>query len=273
MRSLGGRGLGRIPGVTRAHAMAKSLLKSTYTEVDGHRMYLDPQDSLELSLRGGYSPLQTSVVKEHVGPGDTVVDVGAHIGYYTLIFARLVGAKGRVFAFEPDPENFALLGKNVRLNGYTNVVIEPKAVSSRTEASRLFVDPGTANRRMFFPDESGRSVAIDAVRLDDYFGPDQRVDFLKIDIEGFEVAALEGMSRLIARNPGLKIMTEFYPFGLARSGNDPRAYLEMLTAFGFVLHDIDSGRGVVAPDSVADIASRYPAGDDHAATNLLCLRG
>ncbi len=272
MRLLGGRGLGRIPGVTRAHRAAKALLKSGYAEIDGHRMYLDRHDSLELSLRGGYSPLQTSVVKERVRAGDIVVDVGAHIGYYTLMFARLAGPTGKVYAFEPDPENFALLRRNVELNGHANVVCEPKAVSSRSERTQLIVEVGAANRRMFFPDERGTSVSVDSVRLDDYFDHDQKVDFLKIDIEGFEIEALEGMSGLLARSPRLTIMTEYYPFGLARSGRRPRDYLDALTALGFELYDIDNARGSLAADGVAAIAARYPQDDAHAATNLLCLR-
>ena len=69
----------------------------------------------------------TALVKRIVRNGDIVVDIGAHIGYYTLIFARLVGPKGKVFAFEPEPNNFNLLIKNIKINGYKNIIPVQKA--------------------------------------------------------------------------------------------------------------------------------------------------
>ena len=74
----------------------------------------------------------TDVVTKEIQPGDTVLDLGANIGYFTLLFAKLVGNNGIVFAFEPEPQNIALLTKNIKINNYKNVTLVPKAVSNTT---------------------------------------------------------------------------------------------------------------------------------------------
>ncbi|SRR6266545_2940317 len=96
--------------------------------VHGHRMVLhDPaRDRFiapSLLHAGCFKPFETELVMNEVRPGDVVVDVGAHIGYFTLLLAALVGPKSRVFAFEPDPDNFALLCRNVELNGSDPVLL------------------------------------------------------------------------------------------------------------------------------------------------------
>ncbi len=109
-----------------------SFLKSNFAEVQGQKMFLDKKDVLGLSINGVYEPLETKLVRKEVKKSDVVLDIGANIGYYTLILAKLVGKKGRVFAFEPDPTNFALLKKNISINGYKNVILVPKAVAGKT---------------------------------------------------------------------------------------------------------------------------------------------
>src|SRR3989344_9219581 len=101
-------------------------MKSPMTVIDGHTVYVDPVDSLRLTTRGYYEPYLTRVFDQHIKKGDTVLDIGANIGYHTLHFARLVGETGKVYAFEPHPSNFALLKKNIEANGYKNVVLVQK---------------------------------------------------------------------------------------------------------------------------------------------------
>ena len=91
-------------------------------------MFLDEHDSLKLSLYP-YTVEQTDFFKKNIKEGDIVLDLGAHIWYFTCLFAQLVGKSGKVFSFEPEPNNFKLLKKNVEVNGYNQVTIEQKAVS------------------------------------------------------------------------------------------------------------------------------------------------
>ena len=127
-----GRGYGKKYPVKFLMKKTKSFLKPDFCEVLGHKMYLDKHDSLDLALNGIYNSLDTKIVMNEIKPGNIVIDIGAHIGYYTLIFAELVGDSGKVFSFEPESKNFELLTKNVDVNNFQNVTLEKKGAVSYT---------------------------------------------------------------------------------------------------------------------------------------------
>ena len=117
-----------------------SLLRSNFAEIQGHKMFLDSKDSLGLSINKIYEPFETDFVQKEIKRGDVVLDIGANIGYYTLILAKCVGKEGKVFAFEPEPNNFSLLKKNIQINGYKNVVLVQKAVSNKNEKLMMYLN-------------------------------------------------------------------------------------------------------------------------------------
>src|SRR3989344_942009 len=159
-------------------------LKSDFAQVQGHKMYLDEDDSLRLSIFGVYEPSQTELIKQEVKEGDTVLDIGANIGYYTLIFAKLVGPRGKVYAFEPDPKNFSLLKKNIKINSYDNVVLINKAISDKTEKIKLYFSSNNkASHTIYGSEKNTNFVTIDSIKLDDYFKTnEQDISFVKIDV-------------------------------------------------------------------------------------------
>jgi len=83
--------------------------------VNGFKMYVDPTDALELKSKKIFEKFETELVKQEIHDGDTVLDIGANIGYFSLIFSKIVGNNGRVYAFEPDPNNFKILKKILKL--------------------------------------------------------------------------------------------------------------------------------------------------------------
>jgi FkbM family methyltransferase len=245
-------------------------------EVRGHRMFLDPTDGIvspTLLQDGVFEPTETELLEREIGPGDVVLDVGANIGYYTLLFARRVGPQGRVFAFEPDPANFQLLRRNVRANGYRNVTLVPAAVSDRTAPTRLYLcRENKGDHRLYDSRDDRPSIEVPATTLDDYFAAyDGPIDVIKLDIQGSEGRALRGMSGLLRRHPGLKLTTEFWPIGLERAGTDPRGYLEDLIRWGFRLHEIDERREALGPADAAGLLATYTAANQDF-TNLFCVR-
>lgn len=248
-----------------------SRLTPDRVEILGHTMYLDPVDSLHITKNNGvYEPLETGVVQANVKEGDVVVDAGANIGYYTLLLARLVGPKGKVFAIEPDPENFALLKKNVEANGYNNVTLIQKAVGGESGTVKLFRSiRNGAQHSLALSDSDAPFVEVDLARIDDLVT--EPINFMKIDVEGAELGAMNGARALFAKSPNVKIMTEFNPRALDDFGVPTEKYLALLQDYGFRFSDIDKKRGTVHPTTVEEVTAACNLQNGQY-TNLLCER-
>lgn len=179
--------------------------------IHGQTMHLGPRDWMLLSLNGTYDAFMVEVIRRHVKPGDTVVDLGANIGYYTLLLAKLVGPNGKVYAIEPHPDHFAVLVKNMETNGHRHVTCLQKAVSDGPGRARFNVSNEPAAHNLRAKSATGRAIDVETVALDDVVGHGARVDFIKMDVEGAEGLALAGMKRTLDANPRLVMVTEFEP--------------------------------------------------------------
>jgi FkbM family methyltransferase len=268
-----GSGIGRFAFVRGANNFLVKSFKQTYAEVQGHKMFLDATDSLSLSVNGIYEPFETELLHRLVKPGETVIDIGANIGYYTLILARLVGERGKVYAFEPDPTNYELLKRNIELNGYKNVVPVMKATSNKNGTLRLYLcRDNQAMHRVYESQYCDGFIEIEAVRLDDYFAErEEQIDFIKIDIEGAEYAALEGMTTLLRRSQRATLVTEYTPIAIKEFGLEPQEYLRLLMNFGFKFKRIDEENNRVEPMDIDQLVEIYTP-DKEYVINLLCTR-
>lgn len=234
--------VGRIPFASTYFRWAERAARLDYVDdVVGHRMYLDDCDSLRLSVARIFEPVTTRFVRATLGPGQRALDVGANIGYFTLLFAGQVGPAGRVYAFEPDATNFSLLARNVEANGYRNVTAVNRAVWDRSGPLQLFLsEDNRGDHHVYDMADGRRSVTIQALRLDDYFPePSVGFDLVKMDIQGAEQHALEGMRGLIGRSPGLTFIIEFWPAGLRACGSSGEQLLDTLAGLGFQFQVID----------------------------------
>lgn len=197
-----------------------------------HLEHLDKHDSLRLASRGIYEPWETGIVKQVMKPGGVFVDVGAHIGYYTVMAADLVGPTGRVYAFEPAPENFATLMANI--GPRQNVIAFPMAASSKAGQIDFYISrTNSGDNRVACPDYQHDKIKVMACRLDDTVPEPERIDFVKIDTQGHELAVLAGMMEILKKARGLRLLVEYEPVIMARNGIGPELLLETLRAAGF----------------------------------------
>lgn len=176
-----GRGIGGFPPVKYLSRLFIFLFNPFV--IEGSKLYL-PLDEIQMLVN--YDKEKVKIFKEIVKEGDTVIDVGAHIGYYTMLAAKIVGKEGKVFAFEPEEKNFNLLRKNKECNNYENIVLEKKAVSDRSVISKLYLWKESRYHRLYgAPDTPFEEV--ETVTLDDYFKDYMRkVNLIKIGVPGSE---------------------------------------------------------------------------------------
>jgi FkbM family methyltransferase len=209
--------------------------------VHGSWMYLSAGDrgvSRALAVFGGREALETEIVRREIGPGMTVVDLGANIGYYTLLAASIVGPAGKVYAIEPFPANFELLHRNIRANGYEAIVEASRsAVSDRVGTARLYLG-GAANLHTLVRDGSTRGeeppfIDVETTTLDAFLVDKRPIDFLRMDIEGGECQVFDGMTETLRRPSRPTIFFEVHPDGPVDP--DPRytERIERLLAAGY----------------------------------------
>jgi FkbM family methyltransferase len=199
-------------------------------------------DVLESGVSWAY---ETQYLEPYVEPGDVVVDVGANYGYTTTYFASEVGPEGYVLSLEPEPDTRALLEHNVRSNGYQNVAIVPAAAGDRSGTVSLFRSATNfANHSLngsLVPNVRDW-VEVDVVTVDDLCESrlgDRLPTVLKVDVEGWEWAVLEGSRRTLERaRPA--IWLEYWPDGIRANGHEPRDVLDLFDALGYVTtaHDL-----------------------------------
>lgn len=252
----------------------RSLSKSNIVEIEGRKMFTQNNDGLALSVFKIYEPNQTKIVKKYVHEGDVVIDVGAHVGYYTLLMAQLVGKNGKVYSFEPDPVNFELLKKSVEINGFENVVLIQKAVSDTTEKIKLFLgDNDSAINRIYDAKlgDAKKSIDVESVTIDEYFKENDKLfNFIKIDSEGSEAKIINGMEKFLTKNRKLIMMTEFFPFLIKKSGDEPKQYLKSLENSGFELYNILDDNKETNKINSESFLKIEP--DSEYCTNLLCKK-
>jgi len=178
-----------------------------------------------------------------VRPGDTVIDVGANLGYYTLAAAKLVGREGEVHAFEASPLTLAWLQQNAALNPFANIHVHGVAVSDRCGETTFHTAPaekaGYSSLRDL-GDETRSVVTVPTVTLDSLLDEIPRTRLVKIDVEGAELLVLHGMERLIGRDRPYIIM-EIDDAFLRQLGATAAAQCEFLTSRGYELHQIVAG--------------------------------
>lgn len=190
---------------------------------------------------GSFEEATTRALAKQVrlGPGDIALDIGANIGWYSVLLDRLASPGASVLAFEPDPLNFRLLQENLALNATTKVEAIQSAVADADTTMRLYLY-GTKNlgRHSLLPINQGQSVEVKTVAMDALLTGRgyrfEQVKFIKMDVEGYELFVLKGMPRLLQSVP--LIFMEYSPETMRRNQIDPCELLRLMSHNGFSPH-------------------------------------
>ncbi|PYI49595.1 MAG: FkbM family methyltransferase [Verrucomicrobia bacterium] len=197
-------------------------------------------------------------LKRMLSEGAVAVDAGANIGIYSQFLSRCVGPTGVVHSFEPSPENFRHLQSATRK--LANVRLSQAALGECSGRSRLYLSDklNVDHRTYAIEEESRRTMPIDIIALDDYFKLGQRVDVIKMDIQGYELHALRGASRVIADNTAIKLLVEFWPYGLRQAGVRWSDLIANLKTQGMAIWQL-SNNGLVPfrAESVREVPAWY----------------
>ena len=271
-------GLGKIPWVrnlsSAIHKSRKYLYDSLYEKLKpkgvvainilGNKMYVDTDDKdiVPKLLMNGFREERYETILFHniVKEGMVVVDIGANVGYYSLIAAKLVGRNGIVYAFEPMSNNYEFLCKNIEVNGYTNVVPIKKAVSNRYGKAKLWFEKDWRGSPSLSKDcvlavskhktlEEGGFAEVETISLDEFFENEvknTKVDVIKVDTGGGEGLVIDGAEEILKSN-SLKIFMEFWSPGLEDLGTDPFELLYKLKKYGFEIKLINEGKQALEP--------------------------
>lgn len=208
-------------------------------------------------------PRERHFLQEQAKPGMVIFDVGANIGFYTLLLAAQVGSAGRVHAFEPDPLSFAIL--NRRAAGHANVELNPAAVGDHTGRITLFTHRANrADNRVHdsLGGESAETLEVPLTTLDDYCAARDidRLDAVKMDIQGAEVAALAGFRKTLGRLRPRWMLIEFSPAHLRAAGSSPEAFWTILDELGFEPWGFDPDGTAFRIEDTAALSRAYEHG-------------
>ena len=242
--------------------LVKHVFKFPFAAVKKNVFFVHNKDkviSSRIRWSHSYEDFDTDFLRTKINPGDFVLDVGANIGFYTVLFSEWVGKKGKVFAFEPDPDNFELLKKNINANGCRNVIAIQKAVSDKSGKTKLFLsDENKGDHRIWDSEHKREQVEIETTTLDEYLlTHSSKIDFIKIDVQGAEDKVFRGAKTLFQKNEQLEGFFEFWPRGLIECGSDPSEVLKTLYDYGLVLYEVEKKIGI-KPVQKKELLQKYP---------------
>jgi FkbM family methyltransferase len=271
VKPLRGHNLDKIPLLNNLYRKTEALTvarQNVVIEVNGYKLHLHNASGgiyKQLIEEKQYEPLTTNIMLKYLPQVNNAIDVGANIGYFTLLMSK--HAK-HVWAFEPEPKNFKNLLENVLLNELTNVNLLPCAVSDKEGTVKLFVSGiESGEHSIVLKRNFKKAIDVPVLNLDNCFSM-HPIDLIKTDTEGNDYKVLLGAKRIIETSPQLILITEFWNEGIIASGYNSRDYWNYLSDHFEYMYIID------------ELANEIVSGDYYKAiyrsikgmsVNLLCM--
>jgi len=203
------------------------------SSIHGYKMKLDLKDYIQRMIyMGAFERQETALVKSFLYPGATFVDVGANVGYFSLLASSLVGATGRVLSFEPSNYVASLLHETIQVNSIQSIDLYRYALGRENSTAVLSDGLPTNHTPTFFAPGSGSPVQIRV--LDEVLDEKKidRVDLMKIDVEGFELEVLSGAEKAVSEGKIRSVLIEFNSHWLSKAGTSSHALHEWLVGHG-----------------------------------------
>jgi FkbM family methyltransferase len=229
-------------------------------ETDLGDLYFDLRDTnlTRLVRRDGrWEANVADFIRRRLAPGMTMVDVGAHVGYFSLLASGIVGRSGRVFAIEVEPRNLSLLQANLWRHGCDNVTVLPVAAYNRRGHVRFVSNPEGLSGSSIDAEEGAAVRMVPCARLDDLLGATM-VDVMKIDVERVEPEVVRGAEALIRAAPKLDVVTEYWPAHPSYGGGGPTEVLDYYESLGLQLRLLNDD-GNTEPATPAEVLARGEA--------------
>ena len=225
-------------------------------KVQGSRMILDLNDlgiSRELALYGVHERNSTAEVKKIIRPGMKILEIGANIGYYALLESKLAGPSGHLYAIEPSPYNFECLKKNIELNGIRNADLY-KAAFGEKRSKAIFYLYDRSNLSSFIKREDmgmkAEEIEVEVTTLDDFLRG-KTIDFVRMDVEGYELEILKGGAAALSTEYKPKLFfIEVHSALLHKKNSSGREIIESLGRYGYeVVRSFYRGQAKISVDS------------------------
>ena len=243
---------------------------------EGFDLWIDPNDEIlsrSIVYDKIWEPETTKLIKNIIHEGNIGIDLGANIGYFTILMANLVGTSGKIISFEPEPHNFEILQKNIQQNHLENVIPEQSAVGDTDGKIKLYLSNTNSGWHKVFPTQfidyevSEKNIDVNICSLDKVFF-EKKIDFIKMDVEGYEWNAIKGGKHILEENQDVKLIFEFFPMALRANGVKPDSVLNYLLNIGFHIYVIDENMRLL-DFSIDEFCIRHA---NYSALNLFCER-
>lgn len=224
-----------------------------------------------------WEPFETEIFRRLCQPDSSVVDIGANIGWYSVIASLNLSKDGELIAFEPDESNYSVLRSNLAsLEPWKNIQTRLEAVGERRATSRLYLSgENLGDHHLFAGDDARDFVDVHVVTLDEVFGSSRRVPSLvKSDTQGSEAKILKGASRLLAGGWRPEMIVEFWPYGLTSCGDDPFTYWSTLRDLGYDVYRVHEHNPKLLKIDESFISNRlstYLSPESKGHINFLCI--
>ena len=239
------------------------------------KLFLNKKDAVvsgALSL-GVYERYETELFRSALKEGMTVLDIGANIGYYTVIAMNHVGSSGKVFSFEPEPENFDFLQRNITAQKNKNAHAFFFGLADKPSKSKLFLSSDNKGKHSLSQSGEMKESIVVSIETGDRLLQTvgiNKVDLIKMDVEGAEPLALKGLDSLLSKSSPCLLFCEYHPEALTRSGFKPISFLQNIASKGFLINEIrDKENKIVPVTDFSEITKRFEKGFP---TNLYCVK-